>query len=78
MISKIQFFVSVRLTNEITDFITVNRLKADECLYAKYPNGCQINLDGSNYGNHGTLNAYYFTDANNNMDYPTFEWVSNR
>ena len=40
-------------------------------------NGCQINLDGNNYGNHGTLNAYYFTDANNNMDYPTFEWVSN-
>ena len=53
-----------------------NWLKADECLYAKYPNGCQINLDGNNYGNHGTLNAYYFTDANNNMDYPTFEWVS--
>ena len=52
-------------------------MKADECLYAKYPNGCQINLDGNNYGNHGTLNAYYFTDANNNMDYPTFEWVSN-
>jgi len=50
---------------------------ADECLYAKYPNGCQINLDGKNYGNHGTLNAYYFTDANNNMDYPTFEWYPN-
>ena len=57
------------------EFIMVNWNKADECLYAKYPNGCQINLDGSNYGNHGTLNAYYFTDANNNMDYPTFEWV---
>ena len=44
-----------------------------DCLYFNSPNGCPIVLDESNYGNHGQLNAYYYTDSTRDDEYVTFD-----
>ena len=42
-------------------------------LYMNTPNGCPITLDETNYGNHGRLNAYYYTDSTRDDEYVTFD-----
>ena len=44
-----------------------------DCLYMNTPNGCPIILDETNYGNHGRLNAYYYTDSTRDDEYVTFD-----
>ena len=44
-----------------------------DCLYMNTPNGCPIVLDETNYGNHGRLNAYYYTDSTRDDEYVTFD-----
>ena len=46
-------------------------------LHKKKPNGCQIRLNSTNYGNFGQLDAYFYTDSSDNEDYATFEKYPN-
>ena len=34
-----------------------------QSLYKYFPNGCQIRMNDTNYGNYGQLDAYFYTDS---------------